>query len=139
MVGIIAVSHGLYAKALIRTVEMVYGKQDKIKAICLEQGESMESLQNKISMAIKKLETKEVLILVDLLGGTPYNVSSIGLDNSDMNVITGLNMPMILEILPFRNESLEKISFLATEAGKNGIINVKEKFEILNKLKDSNG
>jgi mannose/fructose/sorbose-specific phosphotransferase system IIA component len=135
MVGIIAVSHGPFSKALIKSVEMVYGKQDKVDAISLEPGESMESLKNKINDIIKEFKVSEVLIMVDLLGGTPYNASSIEMENSNINVITGLNMPMLLETLLFRNETLEKISYIATEAGKNGIVNVKEKFDNLNKLK----
>lgn len=139
MVGIIAVSHGPYAKALIKSMEMLYGKQDKIEAICLEAGEGMDNLQERIKKVIKELGVDEVLIMVDLLGGTPYNASSIELDNSNINVITGLNMPMLLEILPYRNENLKKVSCIATQAGKNGIVNVKERFETINKSKDING
>ncbi len=129
MVGIIAISHGPFAKALIKSVEMVYCKQDKIEAISLGPGESMEILKNKINEIINKFQVDEVLIMVDLLSGTPYNVSSLEMEKSDINinVITGLNMPMILETLLFRNETLEKVSVIATEAGKNGVVNVKER------------
>lgn len=136
MVGIIAVSHGPYAKALIKSVEMVYGKQDKMEAICIEVGESIETLEEKIKFAVKELDVEEVLIMVDLLGGTPYNASSIELKRSNINVITGMNMPMILEILPCRNEGLEKVSQIAMDGGKNGIVNVKERYETLNKGKE---
>ena len=137
MVGIIAISHGPFSKALIKSVEMVYGKQDKVEAISLDPGESMESLKNKINEIIKEFQVDEVLVMVDLLGGTPYNASSLEIENSNINVITGLNMPMLLEILPFRNETLEKISSIATEAGKNGIVNVKERLKNINKLADN--
>lgn len=136
MVGIIAISHGPFSKALIKSVEMLYGKQDKVEAISLDQGESMESLNNRINEIIKGFQVNEVLIMVDLLGGTPYNASSIEIENSNINVITGLNMPMILEALLFRNETLEKISDITTEAGKSGIVNVKERFNNLNKSKE---
>lgn len=136
MVGIIAISHGPFSKALIKSVEMLYGKQDKVEAISLDQGESMESLNNRINEIIKEFQVNEVLIMVDLLGGTPYNASSIEIENSNINVITGLNMPMILEALLFRNETLEKMSAITTEAGKNGIVNVKERFNNLNKSKE---
>lgn len=139
MVGIIAISHGPFSKALIKSVEMVYGKQDKVEALSLEPGESMESLKNKINEIIVGFQVNEMLIMVDLLGGTPYNASSIEIENSNINVITGLNMPMILESLLFRNETLENISSIATEAGKSGIVNVKERLDNLNKLKNNNG
>ena len=81
MVGIIAVSHGPFSIALIKSAEMLYGKQDKVEAISLEPGESMESLKNKINETINEFQVDKVLILVDLLGGTPYNASSIEMEN----------------------------------------------------------
>lgn len=138
MVGIIIVSHGLYARALISSVEMVCGKQEKMESICLDAGESMEYLNIKIKTAIKKLDVDEVLIMVDILGGTPYNAGSFELNNPNINMVTGINMAMVLEILPYRNENLKIVSKIAAEAGKSGIINVKEKFETLNKNEDMN-
>ena len=138
MVGIIVISHGPFSKALIESAQMVYGKQEKVKAIALEAGVSMDSLRNKINNIIKEFKVNEVLIMVDLLGGTPYNASSIEMGNSNINVITGLNMPMLLEALLFRNETLEKISSIATMAGKSGIVNVKERLDNISLLKNIN-
>ncbi|MFL0252639.1 PTS sugar transporter subunit IIA [Clostridium neuense] len=135
MIGIIAISHGPYAKSLIQSVEMVYGKQEKLQAICLGQDESLESLQIKINDAVRALNLKKILIIVDLLGGTPYNATSMQLSNPNINVITGLNMPMLLHILPHRNKSLEEVSEIAIMSGKNGIINVSKKFKSLNEAK----
>lgn len=139
MVGIIAISHGTYAEALINSVEMIYGKLEKIVAVRLEKAESIESLNKKIEMKIKELNVDEILILADLFGGTPYNASCLWIENPKINVITGINMPMLLEILPLRNEGLEKVSKVAEEAAKNGIVNVRERYKTLNKTKDING
>ena len=139
MVGIIAVSHGTYAEALINSVQMIYGKHDKITTVCLEGKDSIESLNKKIDIKIKELDVDEILILVDLLGGTPYNASCLWMENPKINVVTGINMPMLLEILPYTNESLEKVSKIAEEFGKSGIINVRERYKTLNKTKDNNG
>lgn len=131
MVGIIAISHGTFVKALIDSVEMIYGKLDKIQAICLQKGESTDSLNTKIELKIKELDTDEILILVDLLGGTPYNASSFWIKNPRINVVTGINMPMLLEILPHRNEGLERVSEIAQESAKNGVVNVGKKYKTL--------
>ena len=56
MVGIIVISHGPFAKALIESVEMVYGKQDKVEALSLDAGVSMDSLKNKIDGIIKRFQ-----------------------------------------------------------------------------------
>lgn len=137
-VGIIVISHGPFSKALIESAQMVYGKQEKVEALSLEAGVSMDSLRNKINNIIKEFKVNEVLIMVDLLGGTPYNASSIEMGNSNINVITGLNMPMLLEALLFRDETLEKISSIATMAGKSGIVNVKERLDNISLLKNIN-
>jgi len=138
MVGILLVTHGPYATALIESVEMVYGKQEKIESVYLSQGESVEKLQDKINEAINTLNCEQVLIMVDILGGTPYTAGAIKLENPNINVITGINMPMLLEILPHRNEDLKVLSKIAAESGKNGIVDVKEKYEMINKNKLNN-
>lgn len=136
MVGIIAISHGTFVKALIDSAEMIYGKLDKIQVICLQKGESVESLNSMIELKIKELGTDEILILVDLLGGTPYNASSLWIKNPKINVVTGISMPMLLEILPHRNEGLEKVSEIAEESAKNGIVNVGKKYKTMNKFQN---
>lgn len=128
MVGIIAISHGSYAEALINSVEMIYGKQEKIRTICLERDKSIESLKEKIDRTIKELNVEEILIIVDLLGGTPYNAACLFMDRENVNVITGMNMPMILEIIPYMVEDLGKISSLAEQSGQSGVINIRERY-----------
>ncbi|HHV74594.1 MAG TPA: PTS sugar transporter subunit IIA [Thermoanaerobacterium sp.] len=136
MVGIILVSHGPYAEALYESLKMIYGEQEKVEAINFTIGESIDDLKKKINLAKKRLQTEEILIFVDIIGGSPYNVSSLEIDDK-VNVITGFNMPMILEILSKRNERLSVVSDIAKNAGKNGIVDVHEKLsERLNKLCD---
>ena len=136
MIGIIIVSHGELSKALIQSVEMVYGNLEKVEAICIGQGQSVDTLKNEIDKTIEKLNVEKILILVDLLGGTPYNASSVYLENPNINIVTGVNMSMILEILPFRELELEEIAHIAMLSGKSGIINVNECFENISKSKN---
>ncbi|MEG6566999.1 PTS sugar transporter subunit IIA [Thermoanaerobacterium saccharolyticum] len=136
MVGIILVSHGPYAEALYESLKMIYGEQEKVEAINFTIGESIDDLKKKIDLAKKRLQTEEILIFVDIIGGSPYNVGSLEIDDK-VNVITGFNMPMILEILSRRNERLSVVSDIAKNAGRNGIVDVHEKLsERLNKLCD---
>lgn len=128
MVGIIAISHGSYAKALINSVEMIHGKQKKIRTICLEGNNSIESLKEKIDRTIEELNVEEILILVDILGGTPYNAACLFMDRKNINVITGMNMPMIVEIIPYMVQDLEKISSLAEHFGQSGVVNIRERY-----------
>ncbi len=128
MVGIIAISHGSYAKALINSVEMIHGKQKKIRTICLEGNNSIESLKEKIDRTIEELNVEEILILVDILGGTPYNAACLFMDRKNINVITGMNMPMIVEIIPYMVQDLDKISSLAEHFGQSGVVNIRERY-----------
>ncbi|WP_459477939.1 PTS sugar transporter subunit IIA [Clostridium saccharoperbutylacetonicum] len=133
MVGIIAISHGSYAKALINSVEMIYGKQKKIRTICLEGKNSIESLKEQINRTIEELNVEEVLILVDILGGTPYNAACLFMDRKNINVITGMNMPMIVEIIPYMVQDLDKISSLAEHFGQSGVIDIRERYNNIQK------
>jgi PTS system mannose-specific IIA component len=133
MVGIIAISHGSYAKALINSVEMIHGKQKKISTICLEGNNSIESLKEKIDITIEELNVEEILILVDILGGTPYNAACLFMDRKNINVITGMNMPMIVEIIPYMVQDLEKISSLAEHFGQSGVVNIRERYNNIQK------
>lgn len=133
MVGIIAISHGSYAKALINSVEMIYGKQKKIRTICLEGKNSIEILKEQINRTIEELNVEEVLILVDILGGTPYNAACLFMDRKNINVITGMNMPMIVEIIPYMVQDLDKISSLAEHFGQSGVIDIRERYNNIQK------
>lgn len=133
MVGIIAISHGSYAKALINSVEMIYGKQKKIRTICLEGKNSIEILKEQIDRTIEELNVEEVLILVDILGGTPYNAACLFMDRKNINVITGMNMPMIVEIIPYMVQDLDKISSLAEHFGQSGVIDIRERYNNIQK------
>lgn len=133
MVGIIAISHGSYAKALINSVEMIHGKQEKIRTISLEGNKSIESLKEKIDITIEELNVEEILILVDILGGTPYNAACLFMDRKNVNVITGMNMPMIVEIIPYMVQDLDKISSLAEHFGQSGVVNIRERYNNIQK------
>lgn len=133
MVGIIAISHGSYAKALINSVEMIHGKQEKIRTISLEGNKSIESLKEKIDITIEELNVEEILILVDILGGTPYNAACLFMDRKNVNVITGMNMPMIVEIIPYMVQDLDKMSSLAEHFGQSGVVNIRERYNNIQK------
>jgi PTS system mannose-specific IIA component len=76
---------------------------------------------------------EEVLILVDILGGTPYNAACLFMDRKNINVITGMNMPMIVEIIPYMVQDLDKISSLAEHFGQSGVIDIRERYNNIQK------
>lgn len=122
MVGVIICTHGNSAPELLKSAEMICGKQENCQTVSFTEGESLEQLKSEISEKISKLKGT-VFCLTDLKGGTPFNtLVSLLKSNPEMEIITGVNIPMLLELFINRSQ-LEKEELLSgiTEAGKTGI------------------
>lgn len=138
MIGIVIVSHGNFAEHLIKSAELIVGKQEKIAPVHLLEGESPELFKEKLSKAVKNVKSTDgVLILADLFGGSTAKTAARFLFESEkVAVVTGVNMPMLLEVLLNRkHKDLKSLVKIAIEAGKNGIIDFREKIA-KNKVKD---
>ena len=137
MIGLVIVTHHELGEALIHVARMLYGKPEQTKAVSLLEGESLEDLKEKIYRAVDEVnDGSGVLVLVDIFGGTTMNVSAlIAAEREDIEVISGVNVPMLLTVLIERedNISLKELAKKALEAGKEGIIDVRER--IVSKLK----
>ncbi|MBU5592452.1 mannose/fructose/sorbose PTS transporter subunit IIA [Clostridium sp. MSJ-4] len=124
MLGIIIGTHGRFSEELLKTSEMIFGKQENIETVTFEPGEGSEGLVAKYEAALQKLDReKGVLFLVDLFGGSPFNAASrIAINNENMDILTGVNLPMLLEIYGLRETlSLEDIVSIGESSGKEGI------------------
>lgn len=100
MVAIVIGAHGNFAKELVKSGEMICGRQENIGYVTFKTGESAEGLVGKYEEVLDKLDCKDgVLFMVDMFGGSPYNAASrIAISNDNMDIITGVNLPMYLEI-----------------------------------------
>ncbi|MTI47126.1 PTS sugar transporter subunit IIA [Sporosalibacterium faouarense] len=126
MIGIILASHGPLAKATLKSAEMIMGEQENITALALEPQDDPQELKNKIYDAAEKVDMgKGVIILVDLLGGSPGNAAAY-LAKDGYPVITGLNLPMLLEVIGMRYGDLEEGVRIAIDAGIEGIKDLRE-------------
>lgn len=124
MLGIIIGTHGRFSEELLKTSEMIFGKQENVETVTFEQGEGSEDLVAKYEAAIEKLDReKGILFLVDLFGGSPFNAASrIAINNYNMDILTGVNLPMLLEIYGLRETlSLQEIVSIGENSGKEGI------------------
>ena len=122
MIGIIITSHGQIAKELLETSKMFFGELQQVKACCLETDDNPDDFINVLKDSIKEVDTGDgVIVLCDLLYGTPYNcMSRILLENKDNNikVLTGVNLAILLKAL--NNQSDITVDKLI-EAGRDGI------------------
>lgn len=134
MVGIIILSHGNYALEIVNTIETIHGKNHNIIPIVLEDNESLESYEKRVQESISNSLFDKHLILIDFLGGTPFNATQKLVMNPNIEIITGVNIPMVLNIISCDSKNLREISQEAEKAGKCGVVNVSQ--IIKNKLNE---
>jgi PTS system mannose-specific IIA component len=132
MIGVLITTHGNLGKELIKAAELIRGSLKGIIHISVDQIKGVEDLKKEISRAIKKLDQgKGVLILTDLFGGTPSNISLSFIKEGKVEVITGVNLPMLLKLPDIREEmSLKEFAQYIKEYG---IKNISLASEILSK------
>ena len=107
MIGIILASHGDFANGILQSATMIFGQQEEIATVTLQPSEGPEVLHDKMQKSIASFKSKEVLFLVDLWGGTPFNQASTILKGHEDKwaILTGLNLPMLIEALSMRGSS----------------------------------
>ena len=107
MVGIIIATHGEFAAGIKQSSSMILGEQEKVESVVFMPNEGPDDLYRKLQEAIIKLETEEILFLVDLWGGSPFNQANRLLEESPENraIVAGLNLPMLLEAYGEREET----------------------------------
>lgn len=126
MVGIILASHGEFANGILQSGAMIFGEQQDVKAVTLQPSEGPEDIRAKMEAAIATFENQdEVLFLVDLWGGTPFNQANglIAGHEDEWAIVTGLNLPMLIETYASRM-SMEKAQEIAThivEVAREGV------------------
>lgn len=124
MIALIIGSHGMFSEELLKSSEMVFGSQLNIATVTFKPGEGTDNLLEKYNDALSKLDCKDgVLFMVDLFGGSPFNAAStIAIKNPNMEIVTGVNLPMLLEVFGSRDSlTLEELVSVAENAGKNSI------------------
>jgi PTS system mannose-specific IIB component len=124
-IAIIIGTHGTAAEQLLKTTEMLLGDQDNVAYIDFVPGENAETLIEKYNGKISELDTSDgVLFLVDTWGGSPFNAASrIAVDKQHYEVITGVNIPMLVETFMARddNPGFDDLVALALETGREGV------------------
>ena len=132
MIGVLITTHGNLGSELIKAAELIRGNLKGIVPISVDQTKGVEDLQKEISTAIKKLDQGQgVLILTDLFGGTPSNISLSFMKEGKVEVITGVNLPMLLKLPDIREGT--SLKEFAQNIKDYGIKNISLASEILSK------
>ena len=130
MKGIVITSHGPMAQGILETSKLFFGEQPQIKACCLSADDNPDEFVDVLKEAIKEVDTGDgVIVFCDMLFGSPCNcmarILAENLEDESVQVITGVNLAMILQILSVReNSDVDAAELL--QSGHDGIANLKE-------------
>jgi PTS system mannose-specific IIA component len=123
MIGIVIVTHGKLAEAFVSVTEHVVGAQSQIKAIGIEPEDDAENARKQILAAIKDVDSGDgVVILTDMFGGTPSNLAISVMKGDKIEVIAGVNLPMMIKLASVRSKvSLAEAVAQAQDAARKYI------------------
>jgi PTS system mannose-specific IIA component len=129
MINILLVTHGDFGKELLKSSELIIGKIENAWSISFKQGDSFDTLLNKVEEAIEELSQDELIVFTDMYGGSPYNAVQRALKNRNFFHITGINFPLFIDIAVSRDTySLQEVADKIIKNGKKSIVFVNEKF-----------
>ena len=131
MIGLILVTHGHLADEFVHAMEHVVGEQPAIVSVCIGPNDDIEARRKEISHAIAEVDDGHgVIILTDLFGGTPSNLAISLLDAGRVEVIAGINLPMLIRLAGTRKcDDLPKAVSTARDAGRSYITVASELLE----------
>jgi PTS system mannose-specific IIA component len=123
VIGIVLVTHGRLATEFVAALEHVVGPQKQIAAICIGPEDDMEQRRQEILGSIDQVDTGEgAVLLTDMFGGTPSNLAISVMDRAKIEVIAGINLPMLIKLASLRQtETLGRAVVGAQEAGRKYI------------------
>ena len=124
MIGLVIVTHGGLANEFRAAVEHVVGPQTQLETISIAPDDDAETRRGDILSACRRVDTGEgVVLLTDMFGGTPSNLSISIMDDANVEAIAGVNLPMLIKLATIRGDrSLRGAVDLAKDAGKKYII-----------------
>ncbi len=123
MIGMVLVTHGCLATEFRKALEHVVGPQRQIEVVTIDPDDNMESRREDIVLAIRKAdEGKGVVVLTDMFGGTPSNLAISAMNDSNVEVVAGINLPMLIKLASVRCDcALDQAVTQAQDAGRKYI------------------
>ena len=123
MIGVLITTHGNLGNELIKAAQLIKGPLNDISHVSVDQTKDVEEIKKEIGNAIKKLDKGSgVLILTDLFGGTPSNISLSFMKEGKVEVLTGVNLPMLLKLSELKEDmSLREFACFIKEYGQKNI------------------
>jgi PTS system mannose-specific IIA component len=123
VIGVVVVTHGQLATELVNAAEMIVGDLPQFTAVSIGWHDDVNDAREDIAQAIERVRGEEgVLVLTDMFGGTPSNIGMTFLETDRVEVITGVNLPMLIKLASLRQSSnLLAVAQQMREHGRNAI------------------
>ena len=123
MIGVVVVTHGQLATELLNAAEMIVGDLPQFTAVSIGWHDEMNDARDEIAQAVERVRGEEgVLILTDMFGGTPSNLGMTFLEKNRIEVITGVNLPMLIKLADLaRSSDLLAVAHEMRDHGRNAI------------------
>lgn len=120
MIGVVLVTHGNLAKEFLGICEHIMGPQERIETVCIAAGDDMELRREDIMRAVESVDSGSgVVILTDMFGGTPSNLAISVMNSDKIEVLAGMNLPMLIKLLSVRGAlPLSQVVLQAQESGR---------------------
>ncbi|HAU28559.1 MAG TPA: PTS fructose transporter subunit IIA [Rhodospirillaceae bacterium] len=122
MIGLVLVTHGQLGREFIAALEHVVGPQEQVQAVCIGADDDMETRRAEIIQAVANVNSGNgVVVLTDMFGGTPSNLAISVMNPPDIEVIAGVNLPLLVKLASLRNEPMAKAVATSRDAGRKYI------------------
>lgn len=122
MIGIVIVAHGGLAQEYLAAVEHMLGKQDNMQVVAIHADHDRAAKQTEICVAADKVDAGDgVVVVTDMFGGSPSNLSMLACRAADRKILYGANLPMLVKLAKSRNKPIDSAVSLSLEAGRKYI------------------
>tara|TARA_E500000331_G_scaffold146035_1_gene142085 strand:+ start:56 stop:478 length:423 start_codon:yes stop_codon:yes gene_type:complete len=129
MIGVVLVSHANIAKEMVEVIQHIVGPQENLESISIFPKDDMENKRQEIIESVKKVDSgKGVIVLTDMFGGTPSNLAISVMEDEKIEVVAGVNLPMLIKMMSVREKkNIKEIIKTSQESGRK-YINVASAF-----------
>ncbi|HEY5974346.1 MAG TPA: PTS sugar transporter subunit IIA [Geobacteraceae bacterium] len=122
MIGLVIAAHAGLAAELLRAAEMIVGPIEHARAVEIMADYSVETIRTALTTAIDEVATAGVIIMTDMFGGTPSNMSLSFLDDNRVEVLTGVNLPMVIKFASDRHRTgVAELAAQIRDCGREGV------------------
>lgn len=124
MVGAVVITHGRLAEALVEAAEAITGKVEKVRSVSVASTDSTEVIRALVSSSVKEADSGNgVVVFTDMFGGTPTNIALSLMNAGQVEVITGVNLPMLIKFVGHRSDKgLHELAAVLKDYGQKSIV-----------------